>query len=303
MKLVLANNQTERFKAFHKEVQKDEELYDYSGYNSLLFIFENEGEKRTDFLNTQTGRHSYEYEGVYINGYLNTPDVALAVATILDNNGVNYVNKELSNGLSLSKLSAYAKLAAAGVTIPKTYGGFKGVILSSLDKYIQMKYPAILKRTDADRGIDNYKVESSDEVRELLTDKDESSVWVLQDFIPNDGFYLVSFYYNEPKFSIFRTLEERPDGNKRLAHMYKPKGGSNATLVNLSDLDESIMRESVKAVKAMNRQFASVDSVFVEETGTTYVLEVNYNPQLVTIETFKDVRREAFIEAIEKLGR
>ena len=303
MKLVLANNQSDRFVNFHNEIQSDKKIYDYSGYDELLFTFDNSAANPASFLNTATGTYSYEYDGVYINGYLNTPDVALTVATVLASNDVAFVNKELMNGLSLSKLSASAKLIVGGVSMPKTYGGFKKAILVSLDEEIKLSYPAILKRADADRGIDNFKVKSADEVREILAEVDDSTIWLLQNFIPNNGFYLVSFYYGEPKYSIFRTLEERDDGNERKSHMYKPFGGANATLININEAPESLIDVSKQAVEVMDRQFASVDSIYDEKSKKTYILEVNYNPQMVTIETFKEVRRQAFSEAMNKLGK
>lgn len=303
MKLVLANNQTDKFRNFHNDIQKDNPIYDYSGYNDLLFLFDNSEKYPSSFINLATGVSSYEYEGVYINGYINTPDVALAVATVLKSNDVPFVNEEIENGVSLSKLSASAKLAAAGVTMPKTYGGFKQTIINGLDNIIKLSFPAVLKRVDADRGIDNYKVKSAADVKDILSKMDDDTIWLLQEFIPNDGFYLVSFYYDEPKYSIFRTLEKRPDGNEHLAHMYKPKGGINATMIDVKDLPKSILETSKLAVKTMNRQFASVDSIYDEKSDKTYIMEVNYNPQMVTIETFKDVRIEAFLEAMEKIGQ
>ena|GEM_PF-961609 len=301
MKLVLANNQTEKFRDFHSQIQQDEKLYDYSSYTDLLFCFDATAEHPASFLNLATNRHSYDYEGVYINGYINTPDIAFAVAATLESDNIPYTNQELSSAPSLSKLSAHAKLAKHKISAPKTYGGFKSAILSGLEN-INLSYPVVLKRVDADRGIDNFKLKSIDEVRETLTSQDDATIWVIQDFIANDGFYLVSYYFGEPKFGIFRTLEKRPDGNERMAHMYKPKGGANATLLEVADIPKSVLDTSEQAVTIMNRQFASVDSIYDKSTDTTYVLEVNYNPQLVTIETFKDIRQSCFIEAMRKLG-
>jgi glutathione synthase/RimK-type ligase-like ATP-grasp enzyme len=166
---------------------------------------------------------------------------------------------------------------------------------------LTLSFPVILKRADADRGIDNFKVKSAEQAAEILGDQEEESLWIIQDFVPNDGFYLVSIYHGEPVFSIFRTLEERPDHNELKAHMYKPKGGLNATLIEIAELPASVRETSVKAAAAMNRQIASVDSIYVPSEDKTYVLEVNYNPQLVTIETFKEKRQEVFLDAISKI--
>lgn len=302
MKLVLANNQNQVFRDFHKNIQKDAPIYDYVAYQSLLFEFRGTpSNKVLSFIDVNTARRHSDYTGVYINGYLSTPEIAATVATVLDANDIPYVNRELSGAPSLSKLTMYAKLAQAGVQIPHTYAGAAYAIRRAQD-YAAVTFPAILKRADADRGIDNYKVTSFEEVVELLADQDDRSLWILQAFIPNDGFYLVSVYDDVPAFGIYRTLEERPDGNARKAHMFKPKGGANATLIEVSDLSQSLIKTSVSAAKAMNRQIASVDSIYEKATDTTFVLEVNYNPQLVTIETLKKVRQEAFLNMMKTLG-
>lgn len=125
---------------------------------------------------------------------------------------------------------------------------------------------------------------------------------MLQSFVPNDGFYLVSLYHNQPAFGIYRTLETRPDGIEQKAHMFKPKGGANASLIDIAELPEAVVTTSLQAAAALRREIASVDSLYVPTTNTAYILEVNYNPQLVTIETFKAVRSEAFLKAMQELG-
>ena len=83
--------------------------------------------------------------------------------------------------------------------------------------------------------------------------------------------------------------------------MYKPKGGTNAKLQKISEVPEKVVSESKKAVYAMNRQIASVDSLISSADGEVYVIEVNYNPQLVTIETFKNERTKAFIDNLKNI--
>lgn len=299
MKLVLANNQSEEFKAFHADLQKKKKLYDYSGYSALAFYFE---KGVSDMINTDTWRHARDYDGVYINGYLSTPEIAGTVATVLDHNGIQYVNKEMGNVLSLSKLSSYAKLVGHNVTVPQTYAGAAKALLRMIEKgMVKLSGKYVLKRADADRGIDNFIFDTLEEAKERLSTQPERSIWLLQEFIPNDGFYLASFYHDELKFGIFRAMHERTDGRKDRAHMFKPRGGSNATLLKPTELPARVVDESSKAVRAMNRQIASVDSIYNPSSDRAYVLEVNYNPQLVTITTFKEARQKAFLEGIDSL--
>jgi glutathione synthase/RimK-type ligase-like ATP-grasp enzyme len=298
MKLVLANNQTDQFVNFHRDIQGSEHIYDYIGYRSLLFYFE---KGVTKFTNVEEGAAN-NYAGVYLNGYLSTPEIAVTMARVLEHNGINYVNHELGNAPSLTKLSAYAALAAANVSIPKTFGGSAYALIHGIDQQLlTIPTPFILKRADADRGIDNYKIDSYDRAKEILSQQEERSLWVIQEFIDNDGFYLVSYYDGQPKFSIFRSLEERPDGKQELAHMFKPKGGANATMKEINELPGELVLESNAAISTLNRQIGSVDLLYSADQHRAYVLEVNYNPQLVTIETFKEVRQQAFLDAIRDL--
>lgn len=299
MKLILANNQSEKFTTFYKDIQKGEELFDYIPYTSLLFYFE---AGKSNYVNVENGKSLDYYDGIYLNGYLNTTELAVTMAQVLEHNDIRYVNKELASSPTFTKLSAYAKLAAQNVSIPRTFGGSAHGLIAGIEANIlDIPTPFILKRADADRGIDNFVLDSYDRAREILAENEGRSLWVIQEFIPNDGFFLVSYYDSKPKFSIFRTLEDRPDGKKELAHMFKPKGGANASLLEINELPSAVLEQSNKAIAALNRQIASVDSLYNPETEQAYVLEVNYNPQLVTIETFKEVRQQAFLDAINDL--
>lgn len=302
LKLILANNQTERFVNFYEELKTQSSVpFDYSGYNDLLFVFDTEASQTIDVYNIASQKKLTDYDGVYINGYLPAYEYAATVAICCTALGVGFQNREMADAPSLSKLSAYAKLAANGVSIPKTIAGSKAALLQAESLGLSAGFPAILKRADADRGIDNYKVKDYEEVKQLLNDHNESSIWVLQEFVPNDGYYLLTYYNGVPEYAIFRTLEKRPDGNEQKAHMYKPKGGVNASLIDISEVNTTIVDECTRAITVINRQIGSVDCIYDADKGRAYILEVNYNPQFVTIETFKEARTEAFLNNLKHL--
>jgi glutathione synthase/RimK-type ligase-like ATP-grasp enzyme len=302
MKLVLANNQSDKFVAFYAELkQQNPDLFEYAPYDSLLFRFDSDAEQPTTVRSLTTGKNLTAYDGVYLNGYLDTYELAATMATCCQTLSVPFVNRELADAPSLSKLTTYAKLARAGVRIPRTLAGAKAALSQAADEIAQLTFPLVLKRADADRGIDNYKVRSQAEIDELLTPHEPRSLWILQEYVENDGFYLVSFYDQKPEFCIFRSLEARPDGNEQKAHMFKPKGGANAQLLEVAAAPQPVVETCQRAIDAMNRQIGSVDCLYDAQTGKTHVLEVNYNPQLVTIETFREKRIEAFIDGISKI--
>ena len=300
MKLVLANNQSKKFVAFHSGMQTEENVYDYSDYKSLLFHFE---KGNAGVLNVQSGKQLDAYDGVYINGYMQTTEIAYALATVLDHLNIAYVDRELKNAPSHSKLTAYAKLSTKDVDIPMTYAGsaYALTIASKKGMLRSLALPLVVKRADADRGIDNFIFNTYEEIENLLSKAEDLSVWLVQEFIPNKGFYLLNITHDELNYGVFRTLQKRPDDRRELAHMYKPHGGSNARLIEKTDIPQVAITESLKAVKAMNRQIATVDLIYEDATNRARILEVNYNPQLITAPTFKERKQSVFLKAIKTI--
>ena len=302
MKLVLANNQSQQFRDFYAGLndQIDGGLA-YASYNDLVFLF-NTADRPLDVVFADTAKSLRDFAGIYINGYLSSYELAASVAEACSHLGIPFVNQEMAHAPSLSKLTMHVKLAARNVSAPATIGASKKALLAFCSSQTAVAYPAILKRADADRGIDNFKVKSYEEMISLLQEQPDHSLWLLQQFIDNDGFYLISYYGGEPKFCIYRSLEKRPDNNEQKAHMFKPVGGVNAREIAITELDKAILDETAKAVGALDRQIGSVDCLLDKATGKVYVLEVNYNPQLVTIETLKEIRVRAFVDFMNKLG-
>lgn len=300
MRLILANNQSAPFVAFHSQLQVNEALYEYSSYKSLLFTFDENG---CTFTNLDTGRDASDYQGVYLNGYMRIPELAFSAATVLDYQKVPFVNSELRDAPSLTKLSGYAKLSAAGIRLPRTVAGVADALIraSESNKLEAVTYPCILKRADADRGIDNFILHSWELIQEKLVASEEDSIWLIQEYIPNDGFYVSTYYHDQLDFGIYRRYIERKDGDDTKSHLFKPKGGANATFLEPEDVPQNVAEISHAAARAMKREIASVDVVCNKHTNEPFVLEVNYNPQLVTVSTFRDRRIESFVKAIKSI--
>ena len=302
MKLLLGNNQSEKFVAFYDGLrQKSDVPFDYVGYESLLFMFDSSAIQPVSLMNLKHNRLITDYDGVYINNYVNTYELAAATAIVVEKLGIPYANHEFNNPLSLSKLTEYAKLAAGQIAIPRTLAGSKTALLHAETKSRLNAFPYVLKRADSDRGVDNYMVKDYEAIASLLEEHANRSIWILQEFVSNDGYYRVAYNGGVAQYAIFRSLQPRPDGNELKAHMFRPKGGENAELVDLDNLPSSVRVMSDDAVRVMNRQFAGVDCLYSAETGKGTIIEVNYNPQLVTIESFTDIRQAAFIEGLKRI--
>lgn len=303
MKLILSNNQTMKFNDFFTQIQAGKELFDYSGYHDLLFIFDNTLAHPVQFLNLDTGRRSYQYSGAYLTGYLASPDIAFAAATILKSERIAVTDRELINAPSLSKISEAAKLVSHDVLMPKCYGGTKIAIIRAItSEKVTLDFPLIMKLANGTRGSENYTIFSKNEIFDLLDGKEDSSIWILQKLVDSDGFFRVNCYYGKPVYGIFRSLEDAPEDLERHhGHMYKPVGGSNATFLEPYEIPRSVQQAASRAAKILGRDFAGADIIVDKYSKRAYVLEINYNPQLVTVESFKDRRIAEFLKAMEKM--
>src|SRR5437868_5863364 len=103
MKLILANNQSVKFREFYEELKScSQEPFDYAGYNSLVFEFAPDSVKPVDAFCLATGKSLSEYNGVYINGYLSTYELAATTAIACQSLNIGFVNHELDKPPSLS---------------------------------------------------------------------------------------------------------------------------------------------------------------------------------------------------------
>lgn len=299
IKLVLSSSQSSKFTEFHELIQAGDRVYDYMGYSSLLFCLKTGS---VDFVILNNNMRASNYSGAYITGYHNYPELAVAAATVLSSHNINYADSQLEHAMSMTKLTEYTRLAANGVPIPATYAGFAPALIRGLKEgRVDIDFPLILKRADADRGIDNLKVASADRLREILSSASKRSVWIIQEFIPNEGFYRLTCYKGKVASVAYRAVFDRQDGNEEKSHLNKPRGGANASLIGAESLPDSLVEACLRGCDVMGREFAGVDALIDSRTGLPYILEVNYNPQLATTTTMVKEKAADFIEAVKGL--
>jgi len=301
MKLILSHNQSMKFNDFFESIQGNEGLFDYSGYSDLIFLFDYSLLHPAQFINLDSNRRSLNYDGAYITGYLKEPDLAIAVAEIFESEKTPFVDRELADSVSLSKVSESARLVINGIPVPKTYAGTKLAIIRALTAdVIKLDFPLVMKLADGERGRENFTIFDKNEVFDLLREKDDASVWILQKLVKTTGFYRINLYSGKIAFGIFRSLDGLPEDRERhLAHMYKPAGGENAVFLEPKKIPHEVKRVAKRASKILNRQFVGVDVVVDKYSKKAYVLEANYNPQLVTVESFQERRIKEFLRAMK----
>ena len=102
---------------------------------------------------------------------------------------------------------------------------------------------------------------------------------LVQKFIPNNGFYRVLCFGDEIVQVVHRTTSGHKNALKR--HLNKPYGSSNATLIPVESANAEMISLALKAALTMGRNIAGVDLIQDMNTGIWYIIEVNYNPEML----------------------
>jgi D-alanine-D-alanine ligase-like ATP-grasp enzyme len=66
------------------------------------------------------------------------------------------------------------------------------------------------------------------------------------------------------------------------AHLNKPHGSSNATLLSPEEYSADVISLARRATLALDRTIAGVDLIQDKVTKKWYVLEANYNPEITS---------------------
>ncbi len=184
------------------------------------------------------------------------------------------------------KLYEMWRLWENDIPVPKTAYGSIDFLIKKLEEF---GGTAVLKSTHSAKGKDNYLVRSAEEIKEILRDRDTSN-YILQNFIPNDGDYRIITMNFEPKFGIYRS-----SGGKD--HRNNTSLGGHADIIEITPKLAEIARVTSAA---MDIKFAGVDIITDKETGKNYVLEVNRTPQFAS-GSFIDKKYKALRDFLQSI--
>lgn len=227
------------------------------------------------------GRDLADVGLVYFKAYNLYPEHALAIAKYLQFNKVPFIDKELVESVSRSKLSELFILANNGISVPQTkvITGFKNLpFYAELANSFGAKF--VIKDAFADRGKNNFLVIDSDSYAKVLDCLNGSSIFIIQKFIENDGFLRILLMGGEAVQIVKR--ESVAHRNPLKAHLNKPCGGINAYELDIVSFDTDVMTLARHAASIMRRDVAGVDIIQDKNSKKWYVLEVNYNPEVVS---------------------
>lgn len=248
--------------------------YDCPGYDSLLFSI--------DGLKTRVysaDQDIADYALTYFKSHKYNNEMAVAAAKYLHFKGRPFIDRELQESVSQSKLTEYMALACYDLPLPKTMCAKTQLFGKSYDKLVdQLGAPFVLKEIASDRGRNNYFIESEAEFKRVLKKSASEQIFVAQKYVENDGFLRLYVFGKEVCLAVSRSPHKHKDPLKR--HLNKPAGGANAKQLDVNDVPMEVREIAVAAANCLNRQVAGVDILQDKVTGAWYILEVNNGPQL-----------------------
>jgi ribosomal protein S6--L-glutamate ligase/gamma-F420-2:alpha-L-glutamate ligase len=144
-------------------------------------------------------------------------------------------------------------------------------------------FPFIAKSTNGSMGSNNWLIKSNEDLEQAMIEAPDS-LFVLQEFIPNNFDYRILVFGGIPRMVIKRSRQSND------THVNNTSKGGDGMFVDLKDMDPEVLDIAIKAAEAVGRtELGGVDIVINSETGRPYVLEVNKSPQ---IETGSNVQRK-----------
>lgn len=274
--LVLGATKSKDFFESVSEMNALNVSYDCIGYGSLVFNMDG---LSTSVIETDSGKDVCDYGLAYFKSHNQSMEFAEATALYMHFKGKPVIDHELRNFVSRSKLTEYMKLATYGLPIPASICAKTEELIKMYPQITKsLGSPFVLKEITADRGKDNYLISTQKDFKKVLSEVSSTKTYVAQRYIENDGYMRVYVIGREAGLAVWRSTYPHKDPLR--THLNKPSGGSNASMLNLDELDIEAKELAEKAAVCMERQVAGVDLLKDKNTGTWYILEVNNAPQL-----------------------
>lgn len=249
---------------------------DFSAYDDLI-IFLDGSEARV--IRSSTGKDLELYDLVYFKTHYQRQEFAAALSEFFDSRATAYIDREISEHCSNTKITQYMRLWRKGLPIPKTAMINRSIMDDQYDQFVDLLgLPFILKDPEADKGLRNYLVKSRKQYNEIIRDTPtEQKYYVAQEFVVNSGDLRVVVLGRKVELVIGRQAQEGSD-----THLNNTSTGGTAAIISPESLGSEIRNMAVSAAAALNRQVAGVDLIQDESTKAWYILEVNNSPQLAS---------------------
>ncbi len=239
-----------------------------------------------------------QYSLVYFKNHAENAECASAAAEYLHYKGRPFVDRELLSYISASKLTEYAKLACYGLPVPRSISANTSRLKGRFDEFAQtFGLPFVLKEIASDRGRNNFLISNQKDYDKILSEAPAEFMYIVQEYIANDGFYRVYVLGKESELAVWRGAVKHQDPLKQ--HLNKPRGNANASNVPIGDVPTDVQDLAIKAAQTLERQVAGVDLVQDKKTKKWYILEVNNSPQIFG-GSFREVKEKIMAQFIDQ---
>ena len=245
-------------------------------YDDLLLVLsEKAGIK---LYNAATKKLLPRFDLIYFKTHQKKMEVASAVAEYAEAMNINYIDREVAQFRSYSKLSQYARLARYNLAIPKTVIMHHSYLETSFDFIVsKIKLPFIFKDVAADKGEANFLIRNEQEYKAAAKiARKTDAYFAAQEFIENDGDYRCLVF--DKKLSLVIKRLRQDDST----HLNNTSTGGSASLVESAEMPPAVQAMAIKSAIVLGRQVAGVDLMRSKNTGKWYILEVNNSPQIAS---------------------
>jgi glutathione synthase/RimK-type ligase-like ATP-grasp enzyme len=233
----------------------------------------------TQVLNIENQRDVAEYSLVYFKSHVKSSEFAAALAEYLQFKGRPFLDREVKQYMSASKLSEYMKLVCYDLPVPPTICAKTTVLKKSYAKVAhQLGVPFVLKEIFSDRGRNNYLIDNEADYTKILEQAEPDHTYIAQKYVDNDGFMRLYVLGKEVQLAILRTSHPHKEPLKR--HLNKPAGGLNARKLKLDTVPSEVHDIAARAAMSLNRQVVGVDMIQDKTSKKWYILEANSAPQI-----------------------
>jgi len=238
-----------------------------------------------------------DFDLVYFKSYYRYSEIAVSVVEYLQHKSIPFMCQELESYISFSKLSQYAKLARAGLRIPKTLFIAKKHLGISFDLLVTtLGSPFVLKAIDGKGGDLNFLIDSQQKFDQSL-EQSQGAELIAQAFVANQGDMRILILGNQIKLVIYR---QRQDDS---THLNNTSQGAAAAELDISELSEEVREMALKAASVMKREIAGVDIMLEDGTSLPYILEINASPQVASgalTDRKVELYHQFFLDKLEK---
>lgn len=264
---------------------------------SNILIIENTYDEIEIFISNEkieitiAGINIEEYSYIYLTYSHINRELSTSLAVLFEIIGINYSDPALAMAFFGGKLIQIAHLKRSNLPIPKSYylstKQLRNKNFGRIESFVG--YPFVFKNTLGHQGEDNYLISNQSQlskITQVLLEKENSSNYICQEFIPNDFDYRL-LVLKDNCSTVLRRIRQNKNDFRNNSFL-----GGKEEFEEKSSTNEIIREIAIKAAKALKRDIAGVDIIVNKEDGKPFLIEVNPFPGI----TFESKEEEEIVK-------